>query len=148
MEAATRRYPDDPEAWYLLGETADHFGPFAGRSMGEVLRAFDRSLALDSAFAPAYIHPIEVSAKDGPAAIQRYLRPYLAMAPKEEEAEGGRLMAALLAPGVTAADVPRITERASMAGLFSAQSILGSLPDREELGVALMRRGHRGGPTH
>ncbi len=70
-----RAIPMIPRRGSSLGEAADHFGPFAGRPTGEELKAFDRAIALDSAFAPAYIHPIESAAPDGPAAMRRYLDP-------------------------------------------------------------------------
>ena len=138
-EYVTKRYPDDPEAWFQLGEAASHFGPFAGRPPGEVLAAFDRVIALDSAFAPAYIHPIETAAEDGVEALRPYLNAYLALDPTDEDAEGARLVRALLDSGVTAADVPRLAGPASMDGLFGAYDVLSRLPDEQEMGVALMR---------
>jgi serine/threonine-protein kinase len=79
---ATTRYPDDPEAWFLLGDAQTHLGAFAGRSYEQQLQAYDRAIALDSAFAPSYIHAVWTSARYGPDAMRRYLRPYLALAPR------------------------------------------------------------------
>jgi len=146
-ETLTERYPDDPEAWFLLGEASDHFGPYAGRRSGEVLNAFDRVIALDSAFAPAYIHPIETAAGEGETALLGYLRPYLALDPKEHEAEGNRLVSALIAPNATIADVPRLMAPVSLDALFEANVVLSSLADSAEMGVALMQVTRRRPPS-
>jgi len=138
-DALTSRYPDDPEAWFLLGETSAHFGPFAGRPAGEVLSAFDRAIALDSAFAPSYIHPAERGALGGAEDIRRYAGPYLALSPKEHGAEGDRLVLRLLTPGTTDAMVPRLADSVSMDGLFEANQVLSHLADSAELGVAVVR---------
>jgi serine/threonine-protein kinase len=146
-ETLTERYPDDPEAWFLLGEAAAHFGPYAGRRAEEVSDAFNRVIALDSAFAPAYIHAIEAAAGDGASALKEYLRPYLALDPKEHEAEGDRLVLALLDSAVTAADVPRLAAPVSLDALFEATSVLSHLADSAELNVALMRVTRRRPPS-
>ena len=59
LETASRRYPDDPEVWYQLGEAREHNGFKVGATVAEELDAFDRSIALDSTFGEAYVHPIE-----------------------------------------------------------------------------------------
>lgn len=55
---AVQRYPEDPEAWYLLGETYYHLGPPALIGAEESDRAFAKAIALDSLYTPAYIHMI------------------------------------------------------------------------------------------
>ena len=59
LETASRSYPDDPEIWYQLGERREHEGFAVGATVAEELDAFDRSIALDSTFGEAYVHPIE-----------------------------------------------------------------------------------------
>jgi class 3 adenylate cyclase/tetratricopeptide (TPR) repeat protein len=59
MRAAVRKYPDDVDAWYVLGELYFHLGQQALIPMEESDRAFSRAAALDPAFAPTYIHLIE-----------------------------------------------------------------------------------------
>ena len=58
LEAATRSYAGDPEVWYQLGEAREHYGSEVGATVAQELDAFDRSIALDSTFAEAYVHPI------------------------------------------------------------------------------------------
>jgi class 3 adenylate cyclase/tetratricopeptide (TPR) repeat protein len=59
MREALRKYPDDAEMWYMLGELYFHLGQPALIPMEESDRAFLRAVALDPGFTPAYIHVIE-----------------------------------------------------------------------------------------
>jgi serine/threonine-protein kinase len=59
LRQAVRKYPDDPEAWYLLGDTYEHLGVQALVPLDEADRAFARAVELDPTFSPAYNHPIE-----------------------------------------------------------------------------------------
>jgi serine/threonine-protein kinase len=135
---ATSRYPDDPEAWFSAGEAHSHFGRYASRSIEQELQVFDRAIALDSAYAPSYIHPIEVSAAYGPEAMRRYLRPYLALGPKDVNADGLRLVQTILDSGhvvnlaVRFASVPG-------DGLFAALIALSRLPDSAEVAIEVAR---------
>ncbi len=139
LEQATARYPDDAETWFALGEALNHLGPHAGRPYERQLEAFDRVIALDSAFAPAYIHPIELSARAGPDATRRYLRPYLALTPVDVNADGARLLQRLLDSAGRAADIDGRLQGISDQGLFSAHLALSQLPDSAELDVGLSR---------
>jgi TolB-like protein len=49
-------YPEDPEAWYLLGEVTYHLGAPALVTHMAGDRALSRAVELDSLFLPAYIH--------------------------------------------------------------------------------------------
>ncbi|HET9334011.1 MAG TPA: adenylate/guanylate cyclase domain-containing protein [Gemmatimonadota bacterium] len=53
---ATRRYPDDPEAWYTLGEMIYHYNEGLNLKREESDAAFARALQLDPGFGPAWIH--------------------------------------------------------------------------------------------
>jgi Flp pilus assembly protein TadD len=61
-ESAARNYPDDPEAWELLGEAYYHQGDQALVSPEQTLRPFMRAIELDPGFSPTYFHPIEIAA--------------------------------------------------------------------------------------
>jgi tetratricopeptide (TPR) repeat protein len=63
VRANVRRYPDDPEAWFQLGDWYYHHGGEAFIDPGESSKAFARSIALAPGSAPldAYIHVIEAS---------------------------------------------------------------------------------------
>jgi serine/threonine-protein kinase len=139
LDRATARYPGDPEAWFMLGEAEAHLGPYAGRSYEQVLQAFDRSIALDSAYAPSYIHPIEISATNGADAMRKYLQPYLALARQDASAESARLLERLLDSARGKRDPLALFEAVSDGALFSAHIALSRLPDSAELDVSLSR---------
>jgi serine/threonine-protein kinase len=99
---AVSRYPEDPEAWYAMGEARFHFGfaANAGSTWDAALEAFDRAIALDSAFGPAYIHPVDLGLRLGGAPLaRRYILAYLALDPKDINAQGIRFVDRVLAPG-------------------------------------------------
>lgn len=57
---AVARYPDDPEAWYLLGELYLHVG-YGDPTWEQTDEAFSRAVALDPRFAPYHIHLIDLA---------------------------------------------------------------------------------------
>jgi serine/threonine-protein kinase len=85
LEEAARVYPDDPEVWYELGEAREHMSLMGGVTRLQVLEAFDRSIALDSNFAPAYLHPMHLGlALYGLEGWRRYARPYFTLKPGDD----------------------------------------------------------------
>jgi tetratricopeptide (TPR) repeat protein len=61
QERAVRLYPDDPEAWYQLGETYLHWADNAGVTPDRAEDAFLRAVALDPQFAPYHWHLIDLA---------------------------------------------------------------------------------------
>jgi serine/threonine-protein kinase len=63
-DVVAARYPDDAEAWYGLGDAYYHQRPANARvhahNWSTALRAFGRTLTLDSTFHLAYSHKIDV----------------------------------------------------------------------------------------
>jgi Tfp pilus assembly protein PilF len=57
---AVQRYPDDPEAWYELGELYIH-GGLDAPSWEQTDEAFSRAVELDPGFAPYRIHLIDLA---------------------------------------------------------------------------------------
>jgi len=133
LDEAVGRYPTDPEAWYELGDARMHWP--------QILEAFDRAIALDSAFGPAYIHPVEVALQLGrPAAARRYLAAYLALDQADMNSEGMGLVERLLArPQPSPAKVQVQIDTASSYVLLAAWSVMRHLPDSAETDVALAR---------
>jgi tetratricopeptide (TPR) repeat protein/TolB-like protein len=64
-EEAVRRYPDDPDAWYFLGDLHVHMGERALADPDEARRALERAVALDPDFAPFWLHLIEQAISRG-----------------------------------------------------------------------------------
>ncbi len=136
VKDATRRYPDDPEVWYALGDAQFHFG-FANTirsTLRENLDAFDRAIALDSAFTPSYIHPVEIAlAMQDSARARRYAAAYLARGPTDVEGLDMALVAKLLDPAqARSAEVQAIIDTANATVLGLARSTVARWPDSAE----------------
>ena len=55
----TRRYPDDPDAWFLLSEFYFHYWRDLQLDYEDLGRVFVRPVELEPGFAPYYIHLFE-----------------------------------------------------------------------------------------
>lgn len=73
LEAAVRRYPDDPEAWFMLAELYIHLGESTGSGAEEALEAINRAIELDPSFAPYYVHAIDQNMNMGNGETARVL---------------------------------------------------------------------------
>jgi len=128
LATAAERYPDDPEVWFQLGDARTHFGYWEGITRGEALAAFDHAIALDSGFAPAYLHPIRIVGElYGPAASRRYVAAYLALSPGDIDAEGIRLASRLMA--LTSTRPPALGSLLNSASSDVLMSALDALPE-------------------
>lgn len=65
LREAVQKYPDDPEAWFMLAETLIHLPGPTMASHDEVMETLDRSVALDPDFAPYLLHLAEWSVITG-----------------------------------------------------------------------------------
>ena len=85
-----------------LGDVQYHYGwgEQVGVPQTTVVKSFDKAIALDSAFTPAYIHAIEMAFRYGTANGRRYLAAYLAQNPTDVDAEGMRLAWRLTDPAL------------------------------------------------
>ena len=96
LRSATRRYPDDPELTYLLGEHYAHFDDQFLVDPAETARTLDRAIELDPTFAPYYQHPIEYAFYRGDSArALELLSEFEKLAPGSFEARRYRLGATL-----------------------------------------------------
>jgi serine/threonine-protein kinase len=142
LHEAVRRYPSDPVVWYALGDAQYHFG--WGTEVGvperEVVRSFDRAIALDSAFTPAYIHAIEMAFRYGTPNGRRYLAAYLAQNPTDVDAEGMRLVSRLANPAQAhTAETQAILDTASVAQLQHAAAAMTEWGDSSEAILRVVR---------
>ncbi len=79
--AAVRKYPDDPDAWYTLGEVFVHSRTAVLHDVSEGIEALEKAVALDPTFAPYYIHLIELAiAQADTAGALDLLRTYMNLA--------------------------------------------------------------------
>jgi serine/threonine-protein kinase len=142
LEEAARRYPEDPEVWYQLGEVQFHAGDVGGYTWSDARAAFDRTIALDSTFAPAYIHPVEIALNDNdPGAARRYVRGYLTISSVIPEGAGMRLLNELLDPQrVRPWDFERELETTSPSVLYHLAFAVRSWPDAEQRQIQVAHR--------
>ena len=152
LDESTGRYPEDPEVWYALGEVRYHLGWMAGVGPAEMLEAFDRAIALDSSFTPAYVHAAELGLHlHGLEGYDRYAGTYLSLRPSDDYATGTKLLNSVFAsyrerPGST----DSILRAATLDQLLQAVFTTMHFPDSQETAVRLARalaagRGHSTG---
>ena len=83
LEEGARRFPEDPEVWHKLADAHYHylfFDPVV--TYADSRREFDKSIALDSTFAPSYLHMPDLALREqDPAAARRYVEHYLRLEP-------------------------------------------------------------------
>jgi tetratricopeptide (TPR) repeat protein len=121
-EDAVRRYPDDPEVWYVLAEVRHH-EPAPIRVAPDVsLAMFERIVTLDPGFAPAYEHLPDLAMISGrPELARRYAAEYVRLDPTSEHAAGARFLIAMLDSGASGrAEAARMLDTASVQTIFNA----------------------------
>jgi serine/threonine-protein kinase len=97
LEDEVRRYPDDAETWYALGELYHGYGDQALVPPEVADRAFAKALELDSTFTLPYIHRLEhaISGEDRTEAA-RLLRTFSQLAPESPFVSRYRLVTSLV----------------------------------------------------
>ena len=141
---AQRRYPNDAELAFLHAEARAQYDRDV--VIGEVddrasLARYDRAIALDSGFAPAYVTPITLAAYlDGAESARRYIRAYLALAPSGPRSQLIRLFSDLLDPSRAASiDIERLVDTLPPDATCAAAELLRHIPDQAETIVRIAR---------
>jgi class 3 adenylate cyclase/tetratricopeptide (TPR) repeat protein len=145
---ATRRYPDDPEAWYTLGEVIYHYNDMLNLKREESDGAFARALQLDPGFAPAWIHRSDLafSAHDDSARARAFTDSLALLGPQSVYVARARLAWQIAYADSAAAErawaALDTTSTIAPFGLFAAQ-LWGPrfLPIQERLAEIQGRRG-------
>jgi serine/threonine-protein kinase len=142
LELAIRRFPDDAEVWYNLGRARNRIGYLVGVKLQVALEALDRAIALDSAFAPAYVEAISSSTPaSGEDATRRYLKGYLALHPKGVLADVAPLALDLMDPKRSRSEaVARILDTASARVLYHTMAMFEFAADSGETHIRLARQ--------
>jgi DNA-binding SARP family transcriptional activator/TolB-like protein/TolA-binding protein len=63
--AIVANFPDDMEAWFLLGDLMFHSNPLRGRSVVEARHPFERAIDLDPDHVTALVHLVRIAALEG-----------------------------------------------------------------------------------
>ena len=144
LEEGARRWPNDPELWHRLGDIRYHYLFFVPNGhYADARRAFDKSIELDSAFAPSYIHmpDLALRAQDAEAA-RRYIRLYLAHNKEDNQAaQTMRMTGLMMDPSPAAARALDSTLKNGAGLQLGGQAISGLLTwmDSSETAVRLLR---------
>ena len=147
-EELVRRYPDDPEILQEWGEMLMHWPPPLGQDPAANLEAFDRAIALDPGFTPAYEHTVQLALQLGmPERARRYARAYAALNPTDANAPSLRIVALVFdSGGVEAPAVARALRTASANTLYRVgNDHLKWWLDSAQTAVAVLRELARGG---
>jgi serine/threonine-protein kinase len=142
VEELARQYPEDPSAWYELGERRFHTPAPLGADPATALDAFDRAIALDSGFAPAYMHTVQLAMQLGqPDRARGYARAYVSRRLPGRHTWDLHLMEAILdSGGLRAPAAQRQVERASAGALhWAAGAHLLHATDPDEAAIWLLR---------
>ena len=94
----TRIYPEDPEAWFRLGETLMHLGPLRGTPLREAREAFERVDSLEGHRTAVLYHLAQLDALMGDTTLALGHIDYaLQLAPDGARAPQLRVLRALMA---------------------------------------------------
>jgi serine/threonine-protein kinase len=142
LDDASRRFREDPEVWYRLAQARWRDGWAVGVGGSKILEAYDRAIALDSAFAPAYVEPMDIVMRErGPEAMRRHLRAYLHLSPTGTQGDAARLALRLLDPRqARSPKLEQTLDTVSSAALFWALQPLLWWSDSAETAVRVARR--------
>ncbi|MCC6318090.1 MAG: protein kinase [Gemmatimonadaceae bacterium] len=98
LRAASVQFPRDPEVQFRFGDAQFHFWPFdSAASPGAAGRSMRTAIDLDSAFAPSYLHLIDIAVYEQEFdSAMAYGRRYLGLQPGETDAAAVSALVALL----------------------------------------------------
>jgi len=140
LDEAVRRYPNDPELWYMLGDARFHAGSLAGLQPHAALEAFDRAIALDSAFTPSYVHAIALAIDEGGTeAGRRYAEAFLTAGAMGTYAQSTDLVVRLMDPATRPAAVRYLADTADSHLVMTVWLALGRWMDSAETMVGMLR---------
>ncbi len=140
LDDAVRRYPNDPELWYMLGDARYHAGGLARLPARASLEAFDRAIELDSAFTPSYVHSIALGLDyGGTEAGRRYAAAFLAAGAMGTYAQSTELVVRLMDPATRPQAIAYIADSADAHLLQTVWLAVGRWVDSAETLIALLR---------
>jgi serine/threonine-protein kinase len=145
--ALTRDYPDDPEAWYLLGSVRDLLFTLLPVTWSDVADAYTRATVLDSTFVPAYAAALRYVLGVGDTVLgARLARTFLSLGLPDATRGLPLLIDRMLDPSVSVADRDRLLDSLPPEALFRGWIRLWLLPDSAERAIqvarAIQRRPH------
>jgi serine/threonine-protein kinase len=145
---AARRYPDDPDVWAQYGEARFHHGNSSETSEADAVGTFQRAVALDPDFAPAYYHATQGGLRAfGPDSVRPYATRMLALGPDEETTTILQTLLQLIEPAGRDPDSLRaIVARTPPRVLLQVGLTFLGYPDSAETGLVMMQGWAAGTP--
>jgi serine/threonine-protein kinase len=138
LNDGARRFPGDPEVWIEVGEARYNMVD----SPAEALQAFDRAIALDSGFTPAYEHVLQLALQTGGEELaRRYAQAYLEQNRSEASSASIWLASLLLDPiHSRSPETERLIDTLGIKPLWQAGlEHLGYWVDSAETSIRLLR---------
>jgi DNA-binding SARP family transcriptional activator len=116
-QAIVANFPEDMEAWFLLGDLLVHSNPLRGRSVAEARQAFERAVELEPEHVTSLVHLVRIASIEGRVADRdRLIAQVIALSPEGDRALPMRALAAFAHRDKAAID--RVT-----ADLFRARTL-------------------------
>ena len=141
---AVTMFPDDLEAWYLLGDVQFHTNPYRGRSITEAGEPLKRALALEPGHVGALVKLARVAAlEDDRGAVEEFAQRALARSPDGDQSLAMRALRSFIsgdAAGQQAVMAELRTAKALPAVIAFGDVALytGDLPGAERVGRAFL----------
>jgi eukaryotic-like serine/threonine-protein kinase len=143
LEEAVRMYPESQDAAMAFADDVFHFGALSRRRASDMRTLFDRVIALDSNFTPAYLHPITLSfAMGDTAAGHRYARAYQSQNPSDDDADAVRALLHVLSSDKPSATFATLVDTASNTLLRDFHPFIVRWFDADEWDIRLSTRIH------
>jgi serine/threonine-protein kinase len=143
------RSPGDFAVWNLLGEARFHLAGALGASWGDALDAFDRAIAIDSAFGPAWVHPISIAlGRDSVSAARRYAQGLHDRRAREGREDWVSVVSDVLAGGLAdSSQLDRRLAALSLEGIFEVWASTSKWFDSAETSIRVGRAFAAARPT-
>ncbi|MBT8477442.1 MAG: tetratricopeptide repeat protein [Gemmatimonadetes bacterium] len=149
VREVTRRYPDDPDAWFLLSEFYFHYWSDLQLDWEDLGRVFERPVELEPSFAPYYIHMFEYAVihRDTAAARRALegLRPLNARRQEALELVHGLVLGDSTRQAEAAAAVPDLRDDVLEDAYIDLWLTAGRPVAMEPIFLELQRRRHPAG---
>ena len=86
-QAIVANFPEDMEAWFLLGDLQIHSNPLRGRSITEARHAMERAIALEPEHVTSLVHLVRIAALEGKVKERdRLIERVIALSPEGDRA--------------------------------------------------------------
>jgi DNA-binding SARP family transcriptional activator len=94
-QAIVANFPEDMEAWFLLGDLQVHSNPLRGRSMAEARQAFERAVQLEPEHVTSLVHLVRIASVEGRIQDRdRLIAQVIALSPEGDRALPMRALSA------------------------------------------------------